>query len=222
MIGAVLVFCSRLHSFLQVRVWRYLVPARLRAIGVELEKDVAFTGWPLVQMDRSSRIRIGSRAALCSDSRFTALGVCKPIILKTLRPGAVISIGDDTGMSGTVICAALSVSIGKSCLIGADVTISDTDFHAVEPQNRRYRWGWDGIGVAEVVIGDNVFVGAGVRILKGAKIGANSVIGAGSIVIGEIPANTIAAGVPCRPIGKVTGAPTSKPGLNDDLHNGSL
>ncbi len=52
--------------------------------------------------------------------------------------------------------------------------------------------------MAPVEIGDNVFVGMGARILKGARIGDDAVIGAGSVVTGEIPAGVVAAGNPAR------------------------
>jgi len=201
--GALLSFLFRLWATIQVRIWRLLVPTKLRRGGVQLGESVTFYGWPIVQMAESSEIRIGERVVVCSDSRFTALGVAKPVILRTLQPGARIMIGADTGMSGTVVCAARSVSIGASCLIGADVSITDTDFHAMEPVGRRYRHGWDGIGIAGVTIGDNVFIGAGSRILKGVSIGDNTVIGAGSVVVASIPANVIAAGVPCRVISEL-------------------
>ena len=51
------------------------------------------------------------------------------------------------------------------------------------------------------VIGDNVFVGAESILLYDVKIGSNVIIGAGSVVSKDIPDNTVAAGVPCRPIG---------------------
>jgi acetyltransferase-like isoleucine patch superfamily enzyme len=52
----------------------------------------------------------------------------------------------------------------------------------------------------EIVINDNVWLGAGTTVLKGVEIGENSVIGAGSVVTKNIPANVIAAGNPCRVI----------------------
>ena len=63
-------------------------------------------------------------------------------------------------------------------------------------------------GVAEterapVVIGDAVYVGAQTVIAKGVSIGEHSVIGACSFVNRDIPPYTVAAGVPCRPIGTV-------------------
>jgi acetyltransferase-like isoleucine patch superfamily enzyme len=51
-----------------------------------------------------------------------------------------------------------------------------------------------------VTIGKNVLVGNHVTILKGVTIGENSVIGNGSVVTKDIPANVIAAGLPCRVI----------------------
>ena len=49
-----------------------------------------------------------------------------------------------------------------------------------------------------VKIEKNVWVGSGVTILPGVTIGDNSVIGAGSVVVKDIPANTIAVGNPCK------------------------
>jgi acetyltransferase-like isoleucine patch superfamily enzyme len=54
-----------------------------------------------------------------------------------------------------------------------------------------------------VVVEDNVFIGAGCKVLKGVRIGCNSVIGTGSIVTKDIPANSIAAGNPAKVIGNV-------------------
>ena len=51
-----------------------------------------------------------------------------------------------------------------------------------------------------VTIGDNVSFGQNVMVLKGVTIGENSFIGAGSIVTKDIPANSVAVGVPCRVI----------------------
>jgi len=53
---------------------------------------------------------------------------------------------------------------------------------------------------ADVTIGNNVTIFTGAIILPGVTIGDNSLIGAGSVVTRDIPANTIAAGNPCRVI----------------------
>jgi len=53
---------------------------------------------------------------------------------------------------------------------------------------------------ADVVIGNNIFIGANCVILPGTVIRDNVVVGAGSIVKGELESNTIYAGAPCRKI----------------------
>lgn len=53
----------------------------------------------------------------------------------------------------------------------------------------------------EITIGNNVFIGAGSRILYDVTIGDNVIIGAGSLVNKNIPSGTVAAGVPCKVIG---------------------
>ena len=55
-----------------------------------------------------------------------------------------------------------------------------------------------GIEIDKITIKDNVWIGAGVTILKGVVIGENSIIGAQSLVNKNIPPNVIAAGVPCK------------------------
>ena len=53
---------------------------------------------------------------------------------------------------------------------------------------------------APVTIGNHCWLGAGVTVCPGVTIGDNCVIGAGSVVTRDIPANSVAAGVPCRVI----------------------
>lgn len=54
-----------------------------------------------------------------------------------------------------------------------------------------------------MTIGDGVWIGGNVTILPGITIGHNSVIGAGSVVVRDIPANSIAVGNPCRVIKRI-------------------
>ena len=51
---------------------------------------------------------------------------------------------------------------------------------------------------APIRVGNNVFIGAYSILLPGTVIGSNCVIGAGSVVVGTIPDNCVAAGVPAR------------------------
>ncbi|MBZ5583962.1 MAG: hypothetical protein LAQ30_17475 [Acidobacteriia bacterium] len=84
-------------------------------------------------------------------------------------------------------------------MLGANVTIVDTDFHSLNPYKRAMK-GSEEYASEPVVIGKRVFIGTAVTILKGVTIGDNTVIGAGSVVTKSLPGNVIAAGNPCRPI----------------------
>ena len=196
---------QRYPEFVRLAWWRTIVPFFIKRQGVHLGMKVRFFGRPIISIAPGSRIAIGARSSLCSVSEFTALGVNHPVILRTLRSGAIIEIGADTGISGASICAATKVIIGSQCLFGANVVITDTDFHAVKAKNRRYNNQHDDIGVAAVYIGNNVFLGAGVVVLKGVNIGDNSVVGAGSVVAKNVPANSIAAGNPMKIIRRENG-----------------
>jgi acetyltransferase-like isoleucine patch superfamily enzyme len=175
---------------------------RLKSIGVVIGKDVRFYGMPIVDIAKGSSIKIGDRVVLCSDSRFTSLGVNHPVVMRTLRSGAEIVIGNDCGLSGSSICSASRVQLGNECLIGANVVISDTDFHPIEPFRRRFNNNSDAIKTAPVIIQDNVFIGTGVTILKGVNVGRNSVIGAMSLVLDDIQSDMIYGGVPAKFIRK--------------------
>jgi serine O-acetyltransferase len=48
------------------------------------------------------------------------------------------------------------------------------------------------------VLGDNVFVGAGAKIVGGVRIGNNVKIGANAVVLSDVPDNSTAVGIPAR------------------------
>ncbi len=88
------------------------------------------------------------------------------------------------------------IVIGKKVMFGPSVTIA-TVGHPIKPEMREYMY------ASPVHIEDNCWIGAGVTICPGVTIGENSVIGAGSVVISDIPANSVAAGNPCRVIREI-------------------
>ncbi|WP_322907587.1 DapH/DapD/GlmU-related protein [Paenibacillus sp. SGZ-1009] len=157
-------------------------------------------GMPIVDKEPGSSITIGRNCILCSADYSNPIGLNHRTVIRTLASDANITIGDDVGISGASICAMSSVNIGNEVMLGVNVQISDTDFHPLKPDGRRFNKNSADIGIAPTAIEDNVWVGANSIILKGVTIGKNSIIGAGSIVSASIPANCIAAGVPARVI----------------------
>lgn len=108
---------------------------------------------------------------------------------------ACIAVGKRTYINRrTELICMNRVTIGNDCAISWDVTITDTDYHAIEGS---------GPCTAPVHIGDHVWVGAGAKILKGVSIGDGAVIGAGAIVNRDISPGVLAAGCPAREIRSV-------------------
>ena len=83
------------------------------------------------------------------------------------------------------------VTLGDGCQIGHNVVFATLN-HFLEPEKRKMTY------PAPIVLGKNVWVGSNATILQGVTIGDNAVIGAGAVVTGDIPANTVAVGVPAK------------------------
>lgn len=99
---------------------------------------------------------------------------------------------------GCTILDEAEVRFGDNVLLAPNVGIY-TACHPIDTEQRVA-----GIEFAKPVnIGNNVWIGADVTILPGVSIGDNAVIGAGSVVVRDIPANSVAVGNPCKVIKKI-------------------
>ena len=161
-------------------------------------KGPVIRGLPIITVARGSSIRVGNGMYLISRSRNTALGVSHPSILRTLKSGARVCIGESFKASGVTICAATKIVIGDRVMIGANVTVVDTDFHSADPAVRFSNEDATQAKTAPVVIEDEVFIGMGAMILKGVTVGRGAIIGAGAVVSKDVPAGAIVAGNPAK------------------------
>lgn len=118
-----------------------------------------------------------------------------------------IQIGKNCQINDNVHIGAIkSIQIGDNVLIASKVFITD--------HNHGY-YGQEGkhdsplsipidreLSYKEVIIGNNVWIGEGAAILSGVKIGEGSIIGTNSVVLKDIPPNSIAVGSPAKVIKK--------------------
>jgi acetyltransferase-like isoleucine patch superfamily enzyme len=122
-------------------------------------------------------------------------------------------VGDFTLLNGALLMADERIEIGSHCLISWNVGIADSDFHPLEPAQRRIdaqavapffkdRPPRPKLRTAPVIISDNVWIGMNAIILKGVTIGENSVVAAGSVVTKSVPPNTVVAGNPAEAVKK--------------------
>lgn len=165
------------------RLKRHIINWFLERKNIRCDSIPSFSGnWPAI--NNEGKISIGVN---CS---FRSFRLRQYI---TVHKNAELEIGYNSFLNdGLNICSTQSVRIGHHAKIGDMTYIYDSDFHEVSPDAP--------IRHAPVSIGNNVWIGANSIILPGCLIGDHSVIAAGSIVSGEIPAKSLAAGSPARVI----------------------
>ena len=142
--------------------------------------------------------------------------------LSIQTPGAKIKIGNRTQIGSCTIICVKEITIGDDVLCSWGITMMDSDNHSVSFSGRRNdvlmcginylvnpndlarNRDWSDCNSAPIVIGNKVWIGFGVAILKGVTIGEGSIIGSQSVVTKDIPPYSIAAGNPAKVIRPLT------------------
>jgi acetyltransferase-like isoleucine patch superfamily enzyme len=201
-------------------IWQRLT-RRLKPRSHEVAATARVSVPPRIIATRPERVRVGERCrwdvdVVCNGEGHVELGsditfgyALAPIIgdgrilLQARAAEATVSVGDRTEFNNNVaVLANQLVRIGADCLIGDLVRVFDSDLHELDPElrlTRRRRAVSHGL-VSPTIIGDNVWLGSRVLVMRGASIGDHSVIAAGAVVSGDIPARVLAGGVPARVI----------------------
>jgi acetyltransferase-like isoleucine patch superfamily enzyme len=169
--------------------WRNLY---YRMLGVRLKGYVLMRQ---VEIPRNYQdIEIGSGAALD-----------RGVVLLCTGPadGSIrLRIGPDTYINRhTMLDATVSLEIGAHCAIGPGCYLTDHD-HGLDPSLPPLG---QPMLSAPTHLGNEVWLGANVVVLKGVTIGDSAVVGAGSVVTKDIPAGAVAVGVPARVVRLRTG-----------------
>jgi acetyltransferase-like isoleucine patch superfamily enzyme len=170
---------ARLYSRWGERMRRYSLGYRLR--GFWFARNFTSAGWlacaPGLPWPRVRNLGGTLTAGNCLFYSGVRLEVGR---------GARLTIGSGTFMNRNVeVIAWEEVTIGRSCMIGWDVVILDTDQHPVPG---------GGMINAPVRIGDGVWIGARAMVLKGVTIGNGAIVGAGAIVTHDVPPGAIVTG----------------------------
>jgi acetyltransferase-like isoleucine patch superfamily enzyme len=122
-------------------------------------------------------------------------------------------VGDQCFFDNVVLLCEGQIMIGSRVMLAWGVTMSDSDFHPLDPALRLQDAiacsplanGMDRpeVGCAPITLEDDVWIGHGATILKGVTVGRGSYIEPGSVVTKSIPPMSRVAGNPAKVIGEV-------------------
>lgn len=106
----------------------------------------------------------------------------------TVKPHAKLSIGDDTYITRATISCLGEIEIGENCILGEGMKIFD---HNHQYTKQPFSVSKTEFNIGKVKLGNNVWTGANVTILKDVTIGDNVILGAGCVIHKDVPANSI-------------------------------
>lgn len=136
-------------------------------------------------------------------------GTCVRGEMLVFADGGEISIGNDCYVGrDSYIWSACKVQIGNNVLISHNVNIMDTNSHELNFIERSEGYksliknghfkSKRNVLSAEVIIGNNVWIGFNAIILKGVQIGEGAIIGAGSVITKDVPPFSLVVGNPAQ------------------------
>ena len=107
-----------------------------------------------------------------------------------------LSIGNNCGLSTNIQFGAANgeITIGNDVMIASNVVMRAAN-HGIGKEQKMYMQTYD---EGQIIIEDDVWIGANVIILKNVTISKGAVIGAGSVVTKDVPSYAIAAGNPAK------------------------
>ena len=185
---------------LTAKIWRYAKRALRCSRAVVALGPMAARRLIECGPGMSAAITAGSRLEISSRVSFGERCGISVASMPGQAP-ALLSIGQRTSFqSGLSLNCAERVTIGADCAISWDVHILDTDFHQII-----HLGGVKRPKCAPISIGDRVWIGSRVTVLKGVSIGSDSMIAAGSIVTRSFPPRSLIAGNPARLVREIEG-----------------
>lgn len=112
--------------------------------------------------------------------------------------GAKLVLGSGYMNHDCVVDCFDSISIGHHVVISERVVLRDSDNHLIRDAGDTASD--NSPKTAPIVIGDHVWIGMNVTVLKGVTIGEGAIVAAGSVVNKEVPPHCLVGGVPARVI----------------------
>jgi len=141
------------------------------------------------------------------------------------RAGSRFIVGDRTSIGNSLLVAAERIEIGDDVLMSWGITVVDHNSHSLDFARRKddvIQWGkglkeWTHVKISPVKIGNKVWIGFGVTILKGVEIGEGAVVAASAVVTKNVAPWTVVAGNPAVAIRNLEPWQGDEPAAIDSL-----
>ncbi|MGN6527485.1 MAG: acyltransferase [Burkholderiaceae bacterium] len=160
--------------------------------GVRVARGVSVRGHSPQAIELAPGVSIGLGTLLLATAERSRL----PASVSRLTIGAGTAVNEYCNLRA---CGG-EIRIGRKCLVAQMVTMVASN-HSMAPGAPMIDQDW-AESPHSIVVGDDVWIGAGVTVLPGATIGDGAVIAAGAVVRGQVPAGEVWGGVPARFIRK--------------------
>jgi len=189
---------DRAQAKLWLQKWRWYernsLPWNRVAIHAEMARRGAFARWPLqgnvLEALRDGRLEVGEGTLF------------EPQVWLTVPGEARVRIGAGCFFNiGVMVAAESLVEIGDHCMFANGCFVTD-GAHRFDDLDKPVPWqGFTSKGPTRIA--DNVWCGANVVVTSGVTVGERCVIGANSVVTKDLPARTICAGAPAKPLREI-------------------
>lgn len=153
-----------------------------RDAKVELGNNVRLFNCSILMRGKATKLVIGAETRL------------RQVHIVVEDDGSRLTMGRYCSMTGArlQVMEGGLIEIGRGCMLGNGVEVNNSDSHSVINATTMER-----INPArDVILDRHVWIGAGVWVSKGSRIGRDSIVAARSRVVGELPAGVLAAGSP--------------------------
>ncbi len=183
------------RSLWSVRFWSLVAYLRLRTHGAAIGRGLTVRGPLRLRVHRTASIRIGEHCRLISSFSDNPVGSARMSIW--VGPMGRLELGHRVGLSNCTIVCMDAVTIDDEALVGGGCQLFDTDFHALDPEERALS-AHPQVRTTPVEVRRRAFVGGYSILLKGSVVGEGAVLGAGSVLRSAIPDRQVWAGNPAR------------------------
>ena len=177
--------------------------------GVQFGKNVA--------LRHPGKMHIGTGTAVDDDCLLDARGtidggfvigeqvlIARACLIQAKTDAGSVKIGDRCSIGGqSTITSTGGIELGSDVLIAGQCYIGGGRYHTEQLDVPMAEQGMYSRG--PVVIGDDVWIGAGAKVLEGVRGGRGAIVGAGAVVTKDVPEFAIVAGVPAKVVGRRDG-----------------